>query len=49
MEKEKKIWHRWMADTAFSSVKCMFGEYVSATKFHNMVKEMVMKASRYTC
>jgi len=49
MEKEKKIWaRRWMAkETTFSSVKRMFGENTSATKFHNMVKEMVMKASLY--
>ena len=32
-----------MAETAFSSIKRMFGEYICATKFQNMVKEMVMK------
>jgi hypothetical protein len=51
MEKEKKIWtRRWMADeTAFSSVKrvCLVNICITATKFHNMVKEMVMKASLY--
>jgi hypothetical protein len=30
---------RWMAETVFSSLKRMFGEYVSAKKFPNMVKE----------
>ncbi|HEY6534581.1 MAG TPA: IS5/IS1182 family transposase, partial [Candidatus Nitrosocosmicus sp.] len=38
---------RWMAETAFSSIKRMFGEYISATKFQNMVKEMTMKVSLY--
>jgi hypothetical protein len=34
MEKEKQIWiYRWMAETAFSSIKRMFGEYVMATRF----------------
>ena len=31
-----------MVETAFSSIKRMFGEYVSATRFQNMVKEMTM-------
>ena len=34
-------------ETAFSSIKRMFGEYVSATRFQNMVKEMTMKVSLY--
>jgi hypothetical protein len=38
---------RWMAETAFSSLKRMFGEYVSAKKFPNMVKETILKASLY--
>ena len=33
--------YRWMAQTAFSSIKRMFGEYVTARKFPNMVKEIV--------
>ncbi len=33
MEKEKKVWKRWMAETAFSSIKRMFGEYTSAIRF----------------
>jgi hypothetical protein len=37
--------YRWMAETAFSSMKRMFGEYVSAIKFPNMVKEMLAKIS----
>jgi hypothetical protein len=38
---------RWIAETVFSSLKRMFGEYVSARKFPNMVKEMILKASLY--
>ena len=34
---------RWMAESAFSSIKRTYGEYVSATKFQNMVKEMMLK------
>jgi hypothetical protein len=36
-----------MAETAFSTLKRTFGEYVSATKFSNMVKEMMIKVSLY--
>jgi hypothetical protein len=36
-----------MAETVFSSLKRMSGEYVSAKKFPNMVKEMTLKASLY--
>jgi hypothetical protein len=39
--------YRWMVETAFSSIKRMFGEYVSATRFQNMVKEMMLKVSLY--
>jgi hypothetical protein len=42
-----KYGSRWMAETVFSSMKRMFGEYVSARKFPNMVKEMFLKASLY--
>ncbi len=34
MEKEEQRYgYRWMVETAFSSIKRMFGEYVSATRF----------------
>ena len=47
-KKKIKYGSRWMAkETAFSSIKRMFGEYTSATKFQNMVKEMTMKISLY--
>ena len=38
---------RWIAETAFSCMKRMFGEYVTAIRFENMVKEMILKASLY--
>jgi Transposase DDE domain len=38
---------RWIAETAFSCIKRMFGEYVSAIKFDNMVKEIILKISLY--
>lgn len=38
---------RWMVESAFSSFKRTFGEYVSARKFRNMAKEMIIKASLY--
>jgi hypothetical protein len=37
----------WIAETAFSTLKKTFGEYVSATRFKNMVKEMMIKVSLY--
>ena len=46
-KKKRKYGHRWMAETAFSTLKRTFGEYVSATKFSNMVKEMMIKVSLY--
>ena len=39
--------HRWMAETAFSSIKRMFGEHVTARKFPYMVKEILLKAALY--
>jgi len=38
---------RWMAETAFSVIKRLFGEYVMARSFSNMVREMILKASLY--
>ena len=46
-KKKRKYGQRWMAETVFSSIKRMFGEYVSATRFQNMVKEMILKVSLY--
>ncbi len=30
---KRKYGYRWIAETAFSTIKRMFGEYVSATRF----------------
>jgi hypothetical protein len=39
---------RWIVETVFLTIKRMFdGEYVYSVKFHNMVKEMTLKASLY--
>jgi hypothetical protein len=38
---------RWMAETAFSTFKRLFGEYASSIKFKHMAKEMIIKASLY--
>ena len=46
-KKKRKYGKRWIAETIFSSIKRMFGEYVSATRFQNMVKEMILKVSLY--
>jgi hypothetical protein len=44
---KRKYGYRWMAETAFSTMKRMFGEYVSATRFQNMIKVMMIKISLY--
>jgi hypothetical protein len=44
---KRKYGHRWIAETAFSTIKRIFGEYVSATRFQNMVNEMMIKISLY--
>jgi hypothetical protein len=46
-KKKKRYGRRWIAETVFSSIKRMFGEYTSATRFQNMVKEMMIKVSLY--
>ncbi len=46
-KKKRKYGHRWMSETAFSTMKRTFGEYVSATRFQNMVKELMIKVSLY--
>jgi hypothetical protein len=39
---------RLLASEAYAiMIKRMFGEYVNARKFHNMTKELVIKASLY--
>jgi Transposase DDE domain len=39
--------YRWIAETAFSSIKRTFGEHVTARKFPHMVKEIFLKAALY--
>jgi len=39
---------RWMVETAFSCIKRIFGEYVMAKKWLNMIKEMLFKKQAYT-
>lgn len=39
--------YRWMAESAFSSIKRTFGEYVRSVKWKNIVKEIMLKASIY--
>ena len=39
--------YRWMAETAFSSIKRMFGEHVTARKSSNIVKKIIIKATLY--
>jgi len=46
-KKKRRYGQRWMVETAFSSIKRMFGEYTSAIRFQNMVKEMTIKISLY--
>ena len=38
---------RWMAETAFSSIKRLFGEHVSSVKWNSIVNELMLKASIY--
>ncbi|MCL4344676.1 MAG: IS5 family transposase [Thaumarchaeota archaeon] len=44
---EKGYGKRWAVEGAYSSIKRTFGEYVSARKFVNMTREMVIKVSLY--
>jgi hypothetical protein len=39
--------YRWMVESAFSCLKRVFGDYVCAVKWPNMVKELLLKASIY--
>ena len=46
-KKKRRYGQRWIVETVFSSLKRMFGEYTSAIRFQNMIKEMTMKVSLY--
>jgi len=39
--------HRWMAESAFSSIKRTFGEHVTSVRWENIVSELMRKASLY--
>jgi len=38
---------RWIAESAFSSLKRTFGEYVTSARWNNIVNELLLKASIY--
>jgi hypothetical protein len=38
---------RWIAESAFSSIKRTFGEYVMSLKWENRINELFLKASLY--
>lgn len=46
-KREKRYGDRWAVEGAYSAIKRIFGEYVSAKKFVNMAKEMATKVSLY--
>ena len=46
-KKKRKYGQRWIVETVFSSIKRMFGEYTSAIRFQNMIKEMTMKVNYF--
>lgn len=46
-KKRKGYGMRWMAETAFSSIKRTFGEHVYSVKWNNIVNELMLKASIY--
>jgi IS5 family transposase len=46
-KEEKHYGDRWAVEGAYSCIKRIFGEYVSAKRFMNMAREMAMKVSLY--
>jgi hypothetical protein len=45
--REKGYGFRWMAESAFSCLKRVFGEHVCSVKWENIVRELLLKASIY--
>ena len=45
--KERGYVYRWMVESAFSSLKRVFGEYITSVRWKNIVNEMLLKASIY--
>jgi hypothetical protein len=46
-KKEKSYGYRWMAESAFSSIKRVFGEHIVSIKWKNIINELLLKASIY--
>jgi transposase len=46
-KRKQKYGMRWMAESAFSSIKRTFGEHVLSIKWNNIVNELMLKASIY--
>ena len=46
-KRTKGYGYRWMPESAFSSIKRVFGEYITSIKWDNIVKELLLKASIY--
>jgi hypothetical protein len=44
---EKGYGYRWMAESAFSCLKRIFGEHITSVKWSNIVNELLLKASIY--
>lgn len=45
---EKGYGYRWMAESAFSSLKRIFGEYITSVRWKNIFNELLLKASIYS-
>ncbi|MHB8566437.1 MAG: transposase [Nitrososphaerales archaeon] len=43
-----RLGYRWRVEGAYSCIKRIFGDYVTAKKFVNMAKEMALKVSIYS-
>jgi hypothetical protein len=46
-KREKGFGYRWMPESAFSSIKRVFGEHITSVKWRNIVHELLLKASIY--
>ncbi len=44
---QNRFGYKWRVEEAFSFIKRVFGEHMSAKRFVNMAKEMAMKAYLY--
>jgi hypothetical protein len=45
--RERGYGYRWMAESAFSCLKRIFGEYICSIRWKNIVQELLLKASIY--